>query len=493
MRLTPTRHRTALVLVAAAMLLNKWTLEALVVPDGHIERLSYNVVLWGLNLLCLAGALYVELAPREHLRTTAGNLALLAGSLLGLLVLLVLVEVSAFGLLLVLQPDRLPKALNNHPFVGGGDRFPRRNHVFLSTSDFHPLWGWQSRRSEDRDAQGFRLNHPTDTRAWDPRADYNVVLMGGSTVAGYPSPPARTISAYLERRLNRRAPPTYNVVNAGHGGWHSVNQVGFLLHRVLPFQRPDLLVVMDGVNDAKRAAVAARKFHRSHEGFWDSRDNYLYDPKLELYLEQFRRLQEDPLFVLNQMLWTMGLTPYLDFRRYMSGRLTEVLVGSEPRDASGDEPVPPEDCREVPVNAEFYLTNVRTTLGAARSADLPALYVLQPSLVFKQNLSRKEKAVLRRKDGRYFRRGNPKFGIPPGACWSELMRSFFRRARTGYRRIRQKRSDDRRRVLDGSGLFQGTEAHRFYDGVHYTHEANRAIARRLEEPVRNLLPPRDTR
>lgn len=478
----------AVLVLLVGVLPNKWTLEALVVPDGRITSPVYLVVLFGFNAALFTVGLYLLRQSEERARETLTNLSVLAGSLLGLFLLVVLVEAGAYGLLVLSDPDRARRTLRRHPMVGHSRSLVLQGHVFRTTSGFHPLWGWQNSRTEDRDRYGFRVNDLSETSALDPGADFRVVLLGGSTVAGYPSRPGRTISAYLERLLDRESPHDYNVINAGVGGWFSVNQTAFLLHKVLPFLKPDAVVVLDGVNDAKRAVVAAQKFRRDETaGTWISSDNYLYDPRLELTLHQFQKIQDDPSFVLNQFLWSLGATPFFQPSRYMT---VQLLLGS----ISSGSPNPDEefdagsvDCREVPINLHFYLANVRTAIGASRRAGVPILYALQPSIVFKQPLTERERGLLNRMNHRYYTNGKPEFRVPPKTCWGPYQTRFFTRAGTGFSQLSERFSEPNVRLRDLSKLFAGTGDSRFYDAVHYTGEANLEIARHLQRPLRELI------
>ncbi len=205
-----------------------------------------------------------------------------------------------------------------------------KRHPFLSVSQtrttlhFHPLWGWGGARRPPgsgwragfRDPYGFTRNDLEDSTVLDASADVRIFVLGGSTVRGVPHPVRHSIPSYLERELEARFDLNFNVVNAGYGDWTSVNELAFLVHKILPFFDPDAVILLDGANDARRATSVGRSL--ADNGGSPPR-SILFHPTLKRYKRQFDAIQYRPEFALNQFLHTLGLRKYFEANRYYIG------------------------------------------------------------------------------------------------------------------------------------------------------------------------------
>lgn len=472
-------------LVSIGVLANKWILEYTLVPDGSIESLSLNLVVFAFNLVCVTAGWITIVRSEDELKKLGLNLLILGLSLVLLTGCLAALEWISYTILRYRLPERSKTFVRRHPVVGGVPPLHVDENVFQTIASFHPLWGWQAGLIFNRDRFGFRLNDPGDTRAWDPGADRHVVMVGGSTVAGYPSPVQKTIPAHLERLLNREGVETYNVVNAGVGGWFSSNELAFLTQRVIPFHEPDAIVVLNGVNEVPRAARAAGRLSRQNRRA-ETGTNFLVDPRLDKQRRQFQRLQNDPLFVFNQFLWALGVSTYFRPSRYFTGRLTAAMLAAHERPSASFD-LESVDCREHPLNTDLSRQNIRSMLETSRAQDIPIVYALQPSIVFKRPLTPPEKLTLRRQNYSYFSEGDPKFDVPPGVCWENLHARFFRRMTSSLEDLRDRYPSPSTAILDLSSLFRGNRNFVFVDYLHYNSRGNRSIARRLKPAVQNVL------
>lgn len=95
-------------------------------------------------------------------------------------------------------------------------------------------------------------DNPVDTKIVREKLGVQrVVVLGGSTVEGRgASANAETIPSRLSACLNSKASKHYEVINAGFPGDYSYNQFARLLTEVVPRVKPDILIVLDGRNDA---------------------------------------------------------------------------------------------------------------------------------------------------------------------------------------------------------------------------------------------------
>lgn len=95
------------------------------------------------------------------------------------------------------------------------------------------------------DSDGFR-------RTPGARCDgqsFTVYAFGGSTMWGWGAPDSGTIPAHLQSRLERLLQPRVCVKNLGEDGYVSTQSVVLLLRRLQRGERPDAVVLYDGVND----------------------------------------------------------------------------------------------------------------------------------------------------------------------------------------------------------------------------------------------------
>ena len=77
-------------------------------------------------------------------------------------------------------------------------------------------------------------------------------LFGGSSVFGYGVPDDQTLASHLQNELQRREPnAAIVVVNHGHLGYYSSQELALLQWLVRSGQRADVAVFLDGLNDAR--------------------------------------------------------------------------------------------------------------------------------------------------------------------------------------------------------------------------------------------------
>lgn len=134
-------------------------------------------------------------------------------------------------------------------------------------------------------------------------------------------------------------------------------------------------------------------------------------------------------------------------------------------------------CREDPLRVDRYLDNVRTMVAAAKAHDVPILYALQPSIVFKRHLTEKERKRAWWKELHHLL-SHSNFDFPVGTCWSDVTRRFYEEARAGFDRFASLESSTVR-MVDLSELFTDIHDRRFVDFVHYSGPADAAIAEQL--------------
>lgn len=141
-------------------------------------------------------------------------------------------------------------------------------------------------------------------------------------------------------------------------------------------------------------------------------------------------------------------------------------------------------CQGARPRVDHYLTNVKSMLGSARAHGASVLYALQPTIVFKNDLTPKEKrSVATKVSSRFF--SATSYHFPPGTCWHRVTRHFFVRTRAAFQEA-PGRGDSSVRTVDLSGLFARTGEPRFTDFVHYNEPAQEAIAQVLTDQLASM-------
>lgn len=117
-------------------------------------------------------------------------------------------------------------------------------------------YGYALRPEYHRDIDGIRITHNargfrgSEIPMKKPAGQIRVAMIGASTIYGLAVSDEETSSAVLERTLRAKLPEVdVVVINGGVPGWLSDDSVLNVEHRILPLE-PDILVVMDGRNEA---------------------------------------------------------------------------------------------------------------------------------------------------------------------------------------------------------------------------------------------------
>lgn len=138
--------------------------------------------------------------------------------------------------------------------------------IAIEPSEFDPNLGWYPPTEMfGRRRQELPPKTPNEVR---------VFLLGGSTVWGEGAEREdQTIAKRLEVYLNsaegkRRLGGTAHVYNEGVRGYYSKQELILLITKVIPFQQPDLVIILDGVNDFIVNAVHKPHIDRPYSDAW---------------------------------------------------------------------------------------------------------------------------------------------------------------------------------------------------------------------------------
>jgi hypothetical protein len=230
-------------LIIAGLVINKWTVERLLVPDGHLTSRMVLVALVVFEVLLVGDGLFLVIRDPTIL---LGSLVLLSASLL---VGLVALEAA------------LRWQYRNHPLVHW---YPGEHDARDAKPYFRPdpdvgwtLWPdriqhWRlgdSVTSFKSNSEGLRRLGEFDDACVRPR----IVLLGDSFIFGAGIGDSVTIAMQLEDSLGHRA----DVYNLGMPGYGMDQMLMMLRHRALALC-PDLVVVGFIDDDFQRSLTAYR-------------------------------------------------------------------------------------------------------------------------------------------------------------------------------------------------------------------------------------------
>lgn len=156
-------------------------------------------------------------------------------------------------------------------------------------------------------ASGPRETSPGRTTG-DPARDRVIWFFGGSTLRGEDTDVARTLPSILVRELNAQGTFACRAVNFGVNSFNSMQEVQQLQKALLKHEPwPDLIVFLDGANDASYCITARDK--DGHEGY----------ARIKGFLESY---WSSPLGILKPLMAAV----HASFTLELYSRLTYALV-----------------------------------------------------------------------------------------------------------------------------------------------------------------------
>ncbi len=231
-------------LIIAGLALNKWTLEAFVVPDGAIETPSVNLLLFAINLTLVTVGALIWFIRGEWVTNVAVSLASLAVALL--------VIEGAFRLLGIqaeYPPPRIDRVLR--PPDGPTERAP---HAFVPLATVRTTYASDPRGYFD---PGNRIDHVHNSAGWrdvehsieKPPNTFRILGLGDSYLWGqgvrYNDIVLTRLGVLLADQLPGLATET---INTGISGANTASQRDLLQDRGLDYD-PDLIILFYVPND----------------------------------------------------------------------------------------------------------------------------------------------------------------------------------------------------------------------------------------------------
>jgi len=321
-------------------------------------------------------------------------------------------------------------------------------------TQFDPNLGWYS--------QTYRFGRARRELLPKTSKEYRVFMLGGSSVEGDGvNTEAKTIAKRLEYYLNASnqfADKKVVVYNEGISGYYSKQELLLLATKILPFQEPDMVIVLDGVNDFITHSVERMDLDRIYSKVWHFR---------ELQHTQVMEKVASPRGALiNAANWMLALfikKTYLGtFYDYayrlvsgnthgISGRLLILNPSLEPS-------------HEVPEDAiGYYLNNISMMKSLCDGKNVEFFWFPQPTLFLKNELTDTETEIAEQYSDDF---------------WNNFKKFYYVMLDKAHKRFSGESF-----FRDISASLSSFESSAYADVCHYLPEAQDAIAKVIARQV----------
>lgn len=316
------------------------------------------------------------------------------------------------------------------------------------------------------DGQGFVYNHsPARDFALGDARFFRVFLVGGSTAMGLGvERNDQTIASRLEQAL-RVERPEARVVNCAVGSYTSWQQLSYLTLELMEY-RPDVIVVLDGVNDF---------VHGIFDGGGDPLDpgftarrpraEAAWMPNTHTSLLKVARLMQAGLrppspWVLGKR-WVASQPAVKRFRAWLR----------QVRRPAASAGAPAAQASIKPAGIDWYIRNVKSTLGVAKAHGAAVAYLFQPQLVWgTKSPTAEEQAFLDKLRGR-----------TPHIL--ELAPAWYRDAHERFQGVAREFHDGAGVWVEDASQWLDGEDTAYHDWIHYNEAGQRRLAERLARVV----------
>jgi len=321
---------------------------------------------------------------------------------------------------------------------------------------YTPFVVWRSRPYAGEfiaiDEEGNRSVHH-NSKADEP---LRVWLFGGSVIWGLGAPDSETVPSHLARHLNVELGIDAEVRNLGEIGFVNTQEIVLLMRELQQGRRPDLVVFLDGANDAP-AAVLWPEFDGNHMNFTTIRDRFERQETREL---------SPVLRILHRSgTWRMG-----EVLRKKLGTRQQTPPYYIPSD-------PAEITRRGKRAAEIWLANRRFVDALATHYEFTPFYLLQPSLKVGAKARHASEAAILASE---MENDAKRVGMESFVAMREAVREAVR-GELGSEH------ESNPRTVDLSDLFADVSEPLYFDYVHVGHAGNRLIARGIADVLVRYL------
>ncbi|MFN8391615.1 MAG: SGNH/GDSL hydrolase family protein [Bdellovibrionota bacterium] len=316
------------------------------------------------------------------------------------------------------------------------------------------------------DQDGFVHNGttPRDYHA-DDKSLTRVFVMGGSTAMGMGvNSNSETLSAQLERFL-RADSPKIRVLNCGVGSYMSWQQLSYLSLELIGYQ-PDVIVVLDGINDC----LSSTWGNKGLRGGW---------------IPNTHRSLDDVVQMVLQASGYSSLSHQLR-RRILSSKLAakiKTFFDELQHTASTKVEMPNKIWGEMdystwsvkPESVDWYIRNVRSAIGLSRANGAKIIYLLQPQLAWGSRKRTDEESALFAKIAAR---------MPPVPT---LVPEWFAMVRSRFLELRKDLHDGCMvHVEDASEWLDDVDETVYHDWNHYNARGQEVLALRIQRILRGM-------
>jgi len=300
--------------------------------------------------------------------------------------------------------------------------------------------------------------------------EVRLFLLGGSTVWGMGATREdETIAKRLEVDLSSPQAKallggTVHVYNEGVSGYYSKQELILLITKIIPFEQPDLVVDLDGLNDFVVYSTQKPQIHRLYSDVW-----HWHEAELAQSIDQVTT----PVgAITNAVIWTtigvMRSTFFGNFLDQLSHLGSRSGIGLMPRVLGVTRPgafaarVPQKD-------NTYFLDNVAMMKSICDGAKVQFFWFPQPVLFLKQKKTAEEEAIYRAADQR------------ESNFWPSL-RAFYETTIGHDAVVRFGKAPFFHDISDSLNALESTA---YVDTFHYSPAAQAVIAQRIAEAILN--------
>jgi hypothetical protein len=329
-----------------------------------------------------------------------------------------------------------------------------------AATEFDPNLGWYP--------PAYMFGRPRNELPPKKPGEVRVFLLGGSTVWGIGATREdETIAKRLEVYLSSEEAKvllggTVHVYNEGVPAYYSKQELILLITKIIPFQQPDLVIVLDGLNDFVVYSIDRPHIDRLYSDVWHWNEVQI--------TQSIERVRSPVGAVTNAIKWTMAGI----MRNTFFGNFLDQVVRFHSRFGLTDRlfmangPAAPAPGRSISEQAKkYYLENIIMMKDICESAKARFFWFPQPVFFLKQTRTPEEETP-------YNARGEQ--------FWNSL-REFYETTIGHDARVRFGKAPFFKDISDSLMLFQGTA---YVDPYHYSPAAQDTIARRMAEAILNL-------
>lgn len=217
-------------------------------------------------------------------------------------------------------------------------------------------------------------------KGWPPdNSAFNIFVFGGSTMFGYGVADSETVSAYLEKYLNKRqGPAIVHVYNWGRGHYYSSQELILFLRLLSQGTIPNMAVFVDGLNEFyynQDKPLFTAAFNDFINGAYERRVKESTKATLRLELSENSLIKKLPLYKLVAKLHAIILD-HSEIETDNTKEKSQVLTGHRY-----------DDKKIIQTVIERYLNNKRLIQAIGKEYNVKTVFVWQPVPTYKYDLN----------------------------------------------------------------------------------------------------------